>query len=34
MGGIMSDIISIMVDQLKSAAYEEKEKDKTEEKKK
>lgn len=32
MGGIMSDIISIMVDQLKSAAYEEKEK--TEEKKK
>lgn len=34
MGNVMSDIISIMVDQLKSAAYEEKEKDKTEEKKK
>lgn len=38
MGTGMSDIITIMVDQLKSAAYEEKEKekekDKTEEKKK
>ncbi len=34
MGGIMSDIITIMVDQLRSAAYEEKEKDETEEKKK
>ena len=34
MGNVMSDIISIMVDQLRSADYEEKEKDKTEEKKK
>ncbi len=30
----MSDIISIMVDQLRSAAFEKDEKDKTEEKKK
>lgn len=34
MGNVMSDIISIMVDQLRSAAFEEKEKDKPEEKKK
>ena len=34
MGTGMSDIITIMVDQLRSAAYEEKEKEKPEEKKK
>ena len=34
MGNVMSDIISIMVDQLRSAAFEEKENDKPEEKKK
>jgi len=34
MGNVMSDIISIMVDQLRSAAYEKDEKNKPEEKKK